>query len=178
MCHRHLTLPCTFSSASQSCPTFYHPWTAALQASLSTNSWSLLTFMSIESVMPYNHLILFHPLLSCLQSFPALGSFPINQFFASGGQNIGASASASVLPMTIQDWCPLGWTGCISLQSKGLSESSPTPQFKSISSSALSFLYSPTLTSIHDCWNLYFTTDKEWDFPHIFSTEPCINCVI
>jgi len=58
---------------------------------------------------------------SCLQSFPASGSFPINQFFASGGQSIGVSASTSVLPMNIQDWFPLGWTGFISLQSKALS---------------------------------------------------------
>ena len=58
---------------------------------------------------------------SCLQSFPASGSFPMCQFFASGGQSIGVSASTSVLPMNIQDWFPLGWTGCISLQSKGLS---------------------------------------------------------
>ena len=58
---------------------------------------------------------------SCLQSFPASGSFPMTQFFTSGGQSIGVSASASVLPMTIQDWFPLGWTGWISLQSKGLS---------------------------------------------------------
>ena len=61
------------------------------------------------------------PFSSCLQSFPASGSFPMSQFFASGGQNIGVSASASVLPMTIQDWFPLGWTGWISLQFKGLS---------------------------------------------------------
>ena len=61
------------------------------------------------------------PFSSCLQSFPASGSFPLSQFFESGGQSIGASASASVLPMNIQDWFPLGWTGWISLQSKGLS---------------------------------------------------------
>ena len=61
------------------------------------------------------------PFSSWLQSFPASGSFPVSQFFASGGQSIGASASASVLPMNIQDWFPLGWTGWISLQSKGLS---------------------------------------------------------
>ena len=61
------------------------------------------------------------PFFSCLQSFPASGSFLMSQFFASGGQSIGASASASVLPMNIQDWFPLGWTGWISLQSKGLS---------------------------------------------------------
>ena len=63
-----------------------------------------------------------HPLSSpCLQSFPASGSFQMSQFFASGGQSIGVSPSASVLPMNIQDWSPLGWTGWISLQSKGLS---------------------------------------------------------
>ena len=84
------------------------------------------------------------PFSSCLQSFPASGSFPRSQFFASGGQRIGVSASASVLPMNIRDWFPLGWTGWISLQSKESSqESSPTPQFKSINSSALSFLSHP-----------------------------------
>ena len=61
------------------------------------------------------------PFSSCLQSFPASGSFPMSQFFATGGQTIGVSASTSVLPMNIQDWFPLGWTGWISLQSKGLS---------------------------------------------------------
>ena len=61
------------------------------------------------------------PFSSCPQSFPSSGSFPMSQFFASGGQSIGVSVSASVLPMNIQDWFPLGWTGWISLQSKGLS---------------------------------------------------------
>ena len=61
------------------------------------------------------------PFSSCLHSFPVSGAFPVSQFFASGGQSIGASASASVLPMNIQDWFPLRWTGWISLQSKGLS---------------------------------------------------------
>ena len=100
---------------------FSTPWTAAHQASLSfTISQSLLKLMSIESVIPSNHLILCRSLL--LPSiFPASGSFLVSQFFASGGQSIGVSASASVLPMNIQDWFPLGWTGWISLQSKGLS---------------------------------------------------------
>ena len=84
-----------------------------------TNSWSLLKLMFIESVRPSNHLILCHPFSFCLQSFPVSGSFPMNQFFTSGGQSIGVSAS--VLPMNIQDWSPLGWTGWISLQSKRLS---------------------------------------------------------
>ena len=83
---------------------FAAPWTATRQASLPiTNSQSLLRLVSIESVMPSNHLILCHPFSSCLQSFPASGSFPMSQFFASGGQSIGISASASVLPMNIQD---------------------------------------------------------------------------
>ena len=82
---------------------------------------------------------------SCPQSFPASGSFPMSQLFKSGGQSIRVSASTSVLPMNTQDWSPLGWIGWISLQSKGLSRVFSKPQFKSINSSALSFLYSPTL---------------------------------
>ena len=78
--------------------------------------------------------------------------FPMSQFFASGGQSIGVSASASVLPINIQDWFPLGWTGLISLSPRDSQESSPMPRFKSINSSVLSFLYSPTLISIHDYW--------------------------
>ena len=89
---------------------------------------------------------------SRLQTFPASGSVPMSQFFTSGGQSIGVSALASVLPKNTQDWSPLEWTGWISLQSKGLQESSPTPQFKSINSLALSFLHSPTFTSICDHW--------------------------
>ena len=91
------------------------------------------------------------PFSSCPQSLPASGPFLMSQLFAWGGQSIAVSASASVLPMNTQDWSS-GWTGWISLQSKGLSKSSPTPQFKSINSSSLSFLHSPTLTSIHDHW--------------------------
>ena len=82
---------------------------------------------------------------SCPQSFPASGSFQMSQIFISGGQSFEASGPISGLPMNIQDLFSLRLTGWISLQSKGLSESSPTPQFKCINSSALSFLYSPTL---------------------------------
>ena len=79
------------------------PWAAARQASLSiTNSQSLLKLMSTESVMPSNHLVLCHPLLPS-SIYPASGSFPVNQFIASGGQSTGTSTSASVLPMNIQD---------------------------------------------------------------------------
>ena len=95
---------------------FETPWTAAGQVSLSiNNSWSLFKLMSIQSVMQ-SSVFLFS---SCPQSFPASQSFQMSQFFASGGQSIGVSASTSVLPMTIQDWFPLGWTSWISLQSKG-----------------------------------------------------------
>ena len=85
------------------------------------------------------------PFSSCLQSFPASGSFPMSQLFVSGGQSVGVSASASVLPMNTQDWSP-----CSPRDSQ---ESSPTPKLKSINSSVLSFLYSLTLT-------LYMTTGK------------------
>ena len=86
-----------------------------------------------------------------LQSFPVSGSFLMSGLFTSGGQSTGASAI--VLPMNIQDWFPLGWTGLISLLSKGDSkETSPTPQLKNINSLVLSFLYTPTLTCIHDYW--------------------------
>ena len=100
---------------------FATPWTAARQASLSiTNFWILLTFMSIESVMPSNHLILYHRLLLPPSVFPSFRVFSSESFFTSSGQSTWVSASALVLPMNIQDWFPSGWTGWISLQSKGL----------------------------------------------------------
>ena len=108
------------------------------------------------------------PFSSHLQSFPASGSFQMSQFFASGGQSIGVSASASVLPMNIQDWFPLGWTGWISLLSKGLSGafSNTTVQKHQFFSTQLSF--SPTLTSLHDYWK-----NHSLDLTHVFNT----NCV-
>ena len=92
------------------------------------------------------------PFSSCLQSFPASGSFPMSQFFTSGGQHIRSSASASVLPLKIQDWFLLGLTGLTSLQSKGLSRVFYNTTAQSINFSVFSFLYSPTLTSTHDYW--------------------------
>ena len=135
-----------FSSVMQSCPTLCNPMTAAHQASWSViNSWSLLKLMSIESVMPSSWCSSsVGPFSSHLQTFSASRSFQMSQFSVSGGQIIGVSASASVLPVNTQDWSP-----CSPRDSQ---ESSPTPQFKSINSSALSFLYSPTLTCIHDYW--------------------------
>ena len=124
----HARLPCpslTPRACSNSCPLSQrcHP----------TISSSVITFSS------------------CLQSFPASGSFLMSQVIASGGQSIGVSASASVLPMNIQDWFPLGLTDLISLQSKGLSRvfSNTTVQKHQFFSAQL---YSPTLTSIHDYW--------------------------
>ena len=101
---------------------FATPWITAPQAFLSiTKSRSLLKLMPIELLMSSSHLILCRPLPSCPQSLPAKGSFPMSQLFTWGGQSIGVSASASVLPMNTQDLSPLGLTGWISLQSKGLS---------------------------------------------------------
>ena len=118
-------------------------WTPRACSDSWPSSWWCHPTVS-SSVVPFSY---------CPQSFPASGSFPMSQFFTSGDHSIGISASASVLLMNIQDWFPLGWTGWISLQSKGLfQESSPTPQFKSINSSVLRFLYGSTLTSIHDHW--------------------------
>ena len=92
------------------------------------------------------------PFSSCPQSLPASGSFPMSQLLEWGGQSTGVSASASVLPMNTQDWSPLGWTGWISLQTKGLSRVFCNTTVQSINFSALSFLHSPTLTSIHHHW--------------------------
>ena len=110
---------------------FVTPWTTACQASLSiTNSQSSLKLMSVESVMPSNHLILCHTLLLLPSIFSSIRVFSNESALRISGQNIGVSASTSVLPMNIQDWSPLGWTGWISLQSKGLSRvlSDPTLQ--------------------------------------------------
>ena len=101
---------------------FETPQTAAPQAAMSfIISWGLFRLMSFVLMMPSSHLVLCYPFSSCLQSFPASGSFPMSWPFASGGQSIGASALASVLPTNIQGWFLLGLTGLISLQSKGFS---------------------------------------------------------
>ena len=135
---------------------FVIPWIAARQVSLSTtNSQSLPKPMSIELMMPSSHLILSHPLLLLTSIFPSIRVFSNESAvcirwpkYWSFGFNISPSNEHPGLI----SFRALGWTGWISLQSKGLSESSPTPQFKSINSSVLSFPYSSTLTSIHDHW--------------------------
>ena len=151
-----------FSSVTQSCPTLrphglQHarlpcPSTIpeAYSNSCPLSQWCHSTISS--SVIP---------LSSCLQSFPASESFQMSQFFPSGGQSIGASASASVPSMNTQDWSPLGWTGWISLPSKALSRVFSNANFESINSSAIRFLYGPNLTSIHDQWKIHSLDYKD-----------------
>jgi len=143
-----------FSSVAQSCPTLCDPnglqharlpcpslILGACSNSCPSSWWCHPTISS--SVVPFS---------SCLQAFPASGSFPMSQFFAWGGQSIGVSASASVLPMNTQDWSPWEWTGWISLQSKGLSRvfSNTTVQKHQFFDAQLSS--QSNLTSIHDHW--------------------------
>ena len=123
---QHVRFPCPSPACSNSCP---------------SSRWCHPAISS--SVVPFS---------SCLQSFPASGSSPMSQFFTSDGRSIGASALTSIIPWIfrtdfLQDW--LVWSPCSPRDSQ---ESSLTPQFKSINSLVLSFLYSPTLTSIHDYW--------------------------
>ena len=133
---------------------FATPWTEACQDSLSiSNSWSLLKLMSIESVMPFNHLILCHPFLLLLSIFPTIRVFsnesvlPIKwPNYWSFSFSISPSNEYSRLISFRTDW---GWSPCSPRDSQ---ESSPTPQFKSITSSALRLLYGPTFTSIYDYW--------------------------
>ena len=137
-----------FSSVAQSCQTLCDPMNCCTPGLPVHHQLPEFTQTHVhqvsEAIQPS------HPLSPLL--LPASGSFPMSQLFTWGGQSIGVSASASVLPMNTQDWFPLGWTGWISCSPRDSQESSPTSQFKSINFSALSFLHSPTLTSIHDHW--------------------------
>ena len=140
------------SCSLKSCPTLCDPMDHSTPGSLSfTMSYRLLKFMSNKSVILSNRLILCHPHLLLPSIFPSIKVFSMNWLFASGGQSIGASASASLLLMNIQECFPLGLTGWVYLRVQGtLKEPSPTPHIKSISSLVLSCLYGSTLTSIHD----------------------------
>ena len=142
-----------FSSVAQSCPTLQsHELqhtrppcpspTPRVYPNPCPSSWWCRPAIS-SSVIPFS---------SCPQSLPASGSFPMSQLFAWGGQSTGVLASALVLSMNTQDQYPLGWTDWFPCSPRDSQESSPTPQFKSIKFSVLSFLHSPTLTSIHDHW--------------------------
>ena len=129
------------------------PWVTAHQASLSiTDSRSPLKLMPIKSVMTSRHLILCRPLLLLPPIPPSIRVFPNESTLRTRWPKYWSFSFTSVLPINTQDWSPLGWSGWISLQSKGLSRVFPTPWFKSVNSLVLSFLYSPTLTSIHDYW--------------------------
>ena len=140
-------------SVAQPCLTLCDPIDKACQASVSIKtpkacskscplSWWCHPAISSSVILFSSH----------LQSFPASGSFQTSQFFASGGQSIGVSASASVLSMNTQDWFPLGWTSLIPLQAKGLSRVFSNTTGQKHQFFGLSFLYSPTLTSIRDYW--------------------------
>ena len=143
---RHLV---QFSSVSQLCPALCNPMDCSmpgfpvqqklLELAQTHVHWVSDAIQQSHPVFPFS---------SCPQSFPTSGSFLMSQLFASGGQSIGASASASVLPMNSQSWFPLGSPCCL----RDSQESSPAPQFESINSSALSLLYGPILISIHDYW--------------------------
>ena len=114
----------SYCSVPQSCPTLCSPVDCSMTGFASrsfTVFWRLLRPMPIESMMPSTVSPSVTPFSSCIQSFPASGSFPMSCLVSSGGQSIGASALTSIFPVNIQDWFPLGWTGWISLQSKGLS---------------------------------------------------------
>ena len=125
-------------------------WTAKGQASLFfTKCYSWLKLMPIESVMPFNHLILCHSLLLLPSVFPSIKVFSRVGFLHQVGKG---PELQQVFPMSCQDLFPLGWTGSISLQSKGLSRVFSNTIVQNISSSTLRVLYGPTLTSIHDYW--------------------------
>ena len=140
-----------FISVAQSCLTFCNPMDCSMPSFPVHHQ--LLEFAQTHVHQVGDAVQPSHPLL--YPSPPAFNlsqhqGLQMSQFFPSGGQTIGVSASASVLPMNIQDLFPLGWTSWISLLSKGLSTVLSNTQFKNINSLVLSFLYSPTLTSIHD----------------------------
>ena len=142
-----------FSSIGQSCPTLCDPMNCSTPGFPVHHQLLELPQTHVHQVsdaIQLSHSLLV-PFSSHLQPFPASESFPMNQFFTSGGQSIGATASASVFPMNIRtDFFRTNWFDLFAVQNSR--ESSPRPQFKSINSLAFSFLYSPTLTSIHDCW--------------------------
>ena len=143
-------------SVTQSCPTlcspkqqplqyarlpYPSPTTGACSNSCPSSWWGYLA--SLSSVTSFSF---------CLQYLPVWGSFQMSRLFTSGGQSIGVSALASVLPMNIQDWSPLGWTGWISLQSKGLSRGLTNTTVQKHQFFSAQFSYGSTPTSIHDYW--------------------------
>ena len=145
---------CCCCSVAKSCPAICHPmdWNMPGFPAL----YHLPEFPQIHAHWVSDGIQPSFPLLSpffcCPQSFPALGSFPMSRFFASGGQSIGAPASASVLPMKIQGWLPLGLTSLLSLLSKGLSRVFSNTRVQNINSLVLNVFHDSTLTSIYVYW--------------------------
>ena len=141
--------PCGLQHARLPCPSLSP---RVCSNSRPSSSWCHPIISS--SVLPF----------SCLQSFPASGSFPVSRLFTSDGHSTGASASASVLPMSIQGWFALGLTGLGLLAVQGTLKSSPAPQFEGIDSLVLSLLYGPALISTHDYWRNHSSdyTDLFW----------------
>ena len=141
------------SSVSKSCLILSDPKDCSMRGSSVLNY--LPEFANSGPLSQFKHLTLCHSLVLLLSVFPSIRFFPVSQLFASDGQSIGTSASTWVLPMNLQDWFPLGWTGWVSLQFKGLSSllqhHSSKHQFFGIQLS----LYSPTLTAMHDYWENY-----------------------
>ena len=143
-----------FSSVTQSCLTLCYPMDCSMPGlPVHHQFWALLKLMSIELLMPSNHPILCHPLLLLPSIFPSIRVFSNELALHIRWPNIGASASASVLPKNfIQGWFPVGLTSFISLLSKGLLRVFSSTTIKSISALALSLLYDPTLIFKHDYW--------------------------
>ena len=165
-------------------PLFVTPWTAACQASLSiTNSQSLFKLMPIKLVMTSNHLILYRPLLLPPSIFPSIRVFSNESVLRIRGQTIGVSASASVLPMNIQDWFPLGWTGWISVQTKGLSRvfSNTTVQKHQFtrearSSANVKAAVMPSPSSVPSCsTGFYFSSIRFWLWFNSLSLPPGVH---
>ena len=150
MCLEAFSIVSQFNSVTQSCLSHCHPMDSSMPG-LPVHH-QLLEFAHIDvhwvsdAIQPSHHLS--SPSAAAFNLSQHQGLFKMSQLFASGGQSIGVSTSTLVLPMNTQDWFLLGWTGWSSCCSRDSQESSPTPQFKIINSLALSFYYSPTLTSI------------------------------
>ena len=121
ICQVRKHIPLYTHSSAQSCPTLWDPMDYSTPVLSNNNSQNLLNSCLLSQWCHLTISSFVIPFSSCLQSFPASGSFQMSQFFTSDAQRIGVSASTSVLPMNIHDWFPLGWTGWMSLQSKGLS---------------------------------------------------------
>ena len=142
-----------FSSVAQSCPSLYDPMNCSTPGLPIHHQFPEFTQTHVhrvgDAIQPSHPLSSPFPLALNPSQHQSLFQ---SQLFAWGGQSTGVWALPSFLPKNTQDWSPLEWTGWISLQSKGLSRSSPTSQFNSINSSVLSLLHSPTVTSIHDHW--------------------------